>query len=426
MSQTYRGESSHRPLDPFQRDAEKSEAPEHPIVEIRRIFTEKFGITPEDLKGGFPSEVKVQETTVAVYTKDGMFLPKVVTLEAEDYMGYPIENENDDRPYSTFVIMGGGSSTGIDNMHLMLKALKGIRNYNQENPASPFPTRVRIVLLPHIGGTLREVDKDPAKQDTYREAAEILNEVLNTKEVGATRDIVLMGFSAGGAQVTELAPLLGERCKLLVLGDAAGMAEYPELGFEFGAGQVISAVRKYLDAGKLLPIALYLGLKELIAGTSTRYGSLKTIFDLVKDFTDPVRHSVSAHDAPAYGMNTKTPEVLPQQILEHDSTKFAREKIEAPVIFAPMLYAKVVNTIYQRLKESYDPLKISDPKGLASLSKDQFDSLCYDVVSDLFPKVPPNQRYFLPHESTMHTGYLDDPFWKNITEAMAKVLGGKK
>ena len=416
----------HRPFDSIKRAELSKTVPENPIVQLRQLETRKYGISNENKTS--PKYIDVEEITFPIYEKSGMYSIKAMRCDLDPYLTNGSESkslEKDDRPLMTFVLIGGGGSTAIDNVHFLLKTAEGIRQY--ETSHEKFPIHVRAVLLPHIGGSAREIDtKDPTQKSTFSENARILEKAMKTKELGITESIGLIGTSSGGTQVTELAALLQDRCKFLALGDAAGMAEYPNLVFDFSIGQFVEAFKKFRGKGMSVKDSLKTGLNEIFNTTSTLYGNLKNVGDLLRDYIYPVRRSENAKAARAFGMEKTGAEVLPIKVLKHDSTKEARKNISAPIIFSPILYAKVVNTLFQRLKPKISGLEtVSDIKAIRDSSekaKKDFDQASLEVLKEMFPAVDKKNIHYTPYESNTHTSFSEQPFWDNLINTIAQTI----
>ncbi len=417
-------ELGHLRMDPFSKAVQRGEVPESPVVQWVEADASRYG------QVGSVEKFQFQEVTFPIYDKTGMYLFKAGRYELDEGDTKP-EGE-DNRPYLTMIVMGGGSSGALDNMHLALKIRDGIISYNKESKEvgrHPFPARVRVVTLPHIGGMFREIDQgfvDPAKQENLAEAARIIRQAMDVKELGITQDVGFIGASAGGAQVTELAALVGDRCKFLGLVDAGGLAEHPTLEIDFTVGQLVGVVKKYQEKGMSVAAATKAGFHELYESTSTRYGNLASFWDLMRDYTNPVRKGESAHAAQAWGGLDTLGEAMPAKALKADSTFEARTKISAPIIFSPVIYARVVNTILRRVGD-----KISGVDSIESMqqvrestleSREEFDTACQEILYELFPNVPPEQIVNLPYDGTTHTAYVEKEYWGPFMEAVAEKL----
>lgn len=418
----------HRPFDSIKRAELSKTVPERPIVQSLQLETRKYGIPKENQTA--PKHIDVEEITFPIYEKSGMYLIKAMRCDLNPYLGSDTKtSERDDRPFMTFALLGGGGSTAIDNVHLLLKVAEGIKQY--ENPVGTekrkFPVQVRVVLLPHIGGSARQIDtKDPTSGSNFSETAKILKKAMEIKELGVTNDIGFLGASSGATQATELAAIFQDRCKFLALADAAGMAEYPNLISNFSIGQFIDVFKKFRNKGMNIKDSLKTGLDEIFNTTSTRYGNLRNVGDLLRDYIYPVRRSENAKAARAFGMEKTGLEALPIKVLKHDSTQEAREKINAPIIFSPVLYAKVVNTLFQRMKSKISGLeKVSDIKAIRDSSEDNrkdFDQASLEVLKEMFPAANEKSIHYTPYESTTHTSFSEQPFWDNFINTIVQTI----
>ncbi|PIQ73525.1 hypothetical protein COV58_02030 [Candidatus Roizmanbacteria bacterium CG11_big_fil_rev_8_21_14_0_20_36_8] len=417
----------HRPLSQLGRVEQSGNIPERPIVEKLHLLTRKYGIPEDDITS--PKYIDLDEITYPLYDETGMYMIKAMKCDLNPYLYGAELIENDERPLMTFVMFGGGGSTAIDNVHFLLKIAEGIKQYEskQGSEQKKFPVQVRVVLLPHIISTPREIDtKDPAKEKNFSDTARILKKAMEIRELEITKDIGLIGASSGGAQATELAAILQDRCKFLALADAAGMADYPNLIVDFSIGQFVDVFKKFRNKGMSVKDSLQTGLNELYNTTSTRYGNLRNIRDLIRDYTNPVRNRINERAAHAYGMDRTGSKALPIDTLKFDSTKNARENIIAPVIFSPVIYAKVVNTLFERLKlkqvgiNTVQDMRVT--RDLSSEAREEFDKECMAILKEVFPVVDERNICYTPFESTTHSSFSIQTFWNQLVAEIPKAI----
>jgi hypothetical protein len=209
----------------------------------------------------------------------------------------------------------------------------------------------------------------------------------------------------------------------VALADAAGMSEFPDLIYEYTIGQLTNTYKKYRNQGNNPLDALSLGFRETLNATSTISGNLKNVLDLLRDYTFPIRKGVYKHSAKAWGMDKFQGETPPLEALKHDSTKDSRKEIGAPVIFAPVLYAKVVNTLLNGLKEKIRSVKtVEDMKELKNESPEEFEKACNDFLKEMFPGVDPEQIKFKPYDSSTHASISEQKYWDQILDAIAESI----
>lgn len=412
--------------DAFERAAQEDAAPEEPIVQVLHLDPAKYGLSKEET-AQMPDGTYAEKVTFPIFDKSGMYVLEAVRCDIEpvlERINKPEKKQSlkeDRRNMMTFIIMGGGSSGAIDNFHFLFKTIQGVKNFENNNEEQDFPVKVRVIILPHISSAARIIDQPEFKTgDNFVKNAEILYKALEIKELKVTHDVGLIGFSSGGPQVTELASLLKDRCKFVALADAAGMSEFPNLIYEYTIGQLINTYKKYRNQRNNPFDALVLGFRETLNATSTISGNLKNILDLLRDYTFPIRKGVYQHSAKAWGMNKYQGENMPINTLRHDSTKDSRKEIRAPVIFAPVLYAKVVNTLLNGMKEKIQSIKTVEDLGeFQKESPEEFDKACNDFLKQMFPGVSPENLKFKPYDSSTHTSISEQKYWDQILDAIA-------
>lgn len=338
--------------------------------------------------------------TTPIFDETGEYI-----IRALKYRLPPVESDQIDKPSYTFVFIEGGDSDADANIDVFARTLD---SYDLIKNQLPFRIE-SITVLPHIASSARTTGKfDPAKQDTMAGTAEILESALAVPELKTSKaGIIFMGFSLGGAQATELAARYGDACKTLILADPAGHSYHPNLLYEYTTGAIISAVKRH---GSLLKA--YKGLRDI-------WGSYKQkkpgLLDMAVDMLQ--RHTpVSRHLARAYGFEdnlaTKGANIKTAMT---DSTRVARQKITAPVIYAPNIGSQVCNDIISRLKTKY-------PTGQAIMYADKHD-LETDVqamLSDMFPRA--RNVIFCGWDSTAHASVrIEKPAWDKIFSHLAKL-----
>lgn len=237
----------------------------------------KFGY----LEGGkAPRQFK--EITVPVFDSSGEYVVRFLQKELEIP---PIEKR--EKPIHTLVLIGGGASEAKGNAGLAGRIEDAIKDNHDQLPFSI----KRIVVASHITGSPRtrpkKGEKGVVQQANLQLGAEILQKAFADPEVKlSSAGMVLVGFSEGGTQAVELAGLLKEKCPWLILADPAGMAEHPNLFWDFSIGTLKEAINKYKIKGEDFITAFQSALKEIRAGWATPEG-MPSLTGLLKDALDP-------------------------------------------------------------------------------------------------------------------------------------------
>jgi hypothetical protein len=339
-------------------------------------------------------------------------------------------------PTITMMTQGGGGSDAYSSAFMAKDVATAFtdlpRDYN-----------VKLVHLPHVIGSVRT---DQMKQNAMATSGEVLYEALSglPSVFGSLDRVVLEGISAGGGELTELARHLGNDGKLeaLVLGDPAGIHENPALLKNFVLDPLRSfsdhykvalthiqtepqlldqetsrkaQVRaKFMEAKNKLQ-AVQAGVREtvaeILAGMCTPEGKPKSIVDMAKKQLGgaQIKHinSIAAEfDLPTEKSGIAIPDML------KDSTEEARAEITAPVVFAPMIGARVVNALWDGLSPQIraydDTYSLQDFRELLTGQKDPesmdfidagVGNLVKDKLRQLFPNAP---VYFVPIDANSH------------------------
>ena len=112
-----------------------------------------------------------------------------------------VKEENERKPRHTLVMLGGGASEALGNTKMVAGAVDALQGLKEELPFAVD----RIVMLPHVSGSLGEEDIPREKwPDVYGAYAKVLSEVLHTKELSVTGggdNIGLFNWRIAGDQV---------------------------------------------------------------------------------------------------------------------------------------------------------------------------------------------------------------------------------
>lgn len=365
---------------------------------------------------GKPSRIDLLEVTIPVYDKTGLYV--VQALRYDMLAG----EEDEKKPLMTLVVMGGGSSDAHGNAALCARIEDGITKMGDQ-----FPVKPRIVLLSHVSGAPRTRDKKEAvklvKQETFYSPTGVLMKALENPELGVLwNNLGLIGYFAGGTQLIELAALLGEKCRFIALCDPAGFAEHPRLEWEFSVGSVLATVEKYRSEGLSFIDALKEASREMgtawvIHGKGA--GSLgKIIIDMIK----PAQKAVTTKFARTYGFLDERAGVgLNVKARKHDSTEEARKKITAKVVFSPVLYAKVVNVILEKLKDKY--LSVDSLRKMREDESEsgKLDEQVNDMLKEMFSKA--EGVSFKPFDDITHSSVMaEQSYWDNLMLKLKNIL----
>lgn len=411
--------------------------PENPVVQTLELSSSHFiKSTPEGLK----DEISAELITVPVYDETGLYLVQVgrcdlskktpMQLQAES-----VDNtvEKDTRPYLTMILMGGAASSADSNFSMLMNLRSAVYNYEHPedgNEGTKFPYRLNVVVLPHMGSVIRKIDTiDPAKQENFEESSRILSEVLKAKELYVGKDVGMLGISAGGGQLTHLANKMEgieKQCHFLALIDPAGMTENKKLGYEFSIGTIFSGYQKYHEQGLSVKEAAVQALAELGASVSDRKGYASNPAEMFRIFSGSSSVESNNNVASAWGLDRKdrAPITVPTNILAKDSTEKAREELDIPVIFSSFMYARVVNSLFDRIKENI-PNEVTSIKDLkqkyeAGVSeKAEIDRAYEDILQSMFPNVPKDQLTLFMYPERTHSSYVNQKYWDNIVASIA-------
>lgn len=351
------------------------------------------------------SPYQITEVTIPVFDKTGEYVIRAARHDV------PIPPEDQKKEAYTAIYIGGGTSDAVANVDQLARIEDAIKPVKDQ---LPFVIN-RFIGLPHLAGSPRTRGPfDAAKQKTMGESARIYETVLQTPELNVSHDgVILIGYSAGGTVAIELAGLLGERCKYLVLADSVGMADISasRLSWEFSLGTIFAAIRKYSSHGFLK--ALGKALWETRVAWGAIGSKVPGARDMLHDLTMTPRWAKSI--GKSYGISgEQTDSKINIVPLVTDSTKMAREKIRAHVIFSPVLGAGVVDTIVTRLREKYP-----STNAILSARPQMLEADVSRMLKGLFPQA--SGISFAGFRDITHSAVRFEPgFWKNIFATLAK------
>ena len=287
----------------------------------------------------------------------------------------------------TLLISGGGASGAMGNIGLAHRCLRMLEEQGVKNLYS------NIVILSHIGGSPRIIrTQDPAAAENYIPNAEIAISALWDAPFYVNRqDLSIFGFSAGGVQAMEMAALLGDRCKQVVLMESGGLSEEPHIVRNM-FNNFVALVRKHFIQEKQIFKAFQNALWEKRVSWVDPKGvpSPKRMFQTMFDGNLAMMDLASR-------LGFKEDEIADTYInigaIGTDSTLKSREQLKSEIIFSPVIYSGVLNVIARRLN-----LKI---KQLKQLPRDTVEKLAYDLLRKLYPNA--SNIKFLPYEDITHS-----------------------
>lgn len=359
----------------------------------------RFGIDSEERVDGLEHTIpvyhssersKVVRLTSGILRRRGVEPKPATSMTLITAIERPVKGveSNTGRDRRTMVIVGGGSSGPRDNLGFSWQVENVMREAATNNPKRTFDVS-KMVTLAHVVGSPRTKEPvDPAQEATLKSSAEIQYTALHEGGIRLSPDgVVLVGVSAGGAQVVELAALMGDECKQLILMEPAGMAEHPKMIQEISGGTAKAAYLRQRSRGE----GRWAAVKRTVDEMRTAYGTPKGRAKLQDMFVDQIfkkRWYVEPgreHGILSSELATGAPNVA---VLSSDSTKEAREKITAEVIFSPVVFAKVVNIMIDRMGMENE---------LAVLKQEQDYDVRNKKMADITGKVNNELRSMFPN-----------------------------
>lgn len=226
------------------------------------------------------------------------------------------------------------------------------------------------------------------------------------------------------------------KVKAVVLVDPAGIHANPELAINFVLDPVrafgdhyaraLANIQSREDPGSTRPLnkmdllrnkfqAVRIGLKEtvaeILAGMCTPEGEPKSLIDMAKKQLGGAQIKHVKSIAADYDLETRNAGMALSDMLV-DSTEEARAEITAPVVFVPMIGARVVNVLWEEVGprvRAYDgTYSLGDFRELLTGQKDPqsmdfidegIAELVRERLQQLFPNAP---IYFVPIDSSSH------------------------
>jgi pimeloyl-ACP methyl ester carboxylesterase len=399
--------------------------------------------------------IELKEVTSLIQGEKG----RKVIVQSYTYEPAP-HSERIGEPVS-IVINGGGSSGSKDNTGLAGRIHETIEELKD------FPLNYNIVILPHVFGSAREnpFDAKPQMeeekkvnrmrraihklaligrtgknyyQETYAEDAKILEKALEVPEVNCQKNIVALGYSAGGKQAIEIATRLGDRVKLLILADSAGLAEHPDLMYEFSAGTTKALWQKYRTEKNENPIqAIRHVIWEMGSAWVTPNGPASNLIKIARDFTpfSPQGKLIKGLTE-EFGLDkSKIAKIgADSHEIQLEVLSDSRDKVTAPVIASPIVFARVLNFIYEevrneierqigtRIGKGQDVKELFRKFGLETL--EQLEEIGLDSLKNYFPNS--KSVSVVLHEDSTHPVPMlmatKEKYWQNLLQKASEVL----
>lgn len=410
--------------------------PEQPRSRKVRLDLREFGF-----KEAKEPLIEVKEVTSLITGEDGRkVVVQSLTWEPE------ISPEREGLPKKPIVVVGGGSSESYGNAGLIGRIHEAILLAEDGNPSFNY----NIIVLPHVFGSAREnpfvanpqtkeeknhnriinlIHKLPFigktgenyYEETFAKDAEILQKALEVSEVGCGKNKIIYGYSAGGKQAIELAARLGEDVDLLMLADSAGLANHPDLSDEISGGTIKALLKKYRNEKKEnLVQTVRDAIWEMGQAYVTPKGPASDLIRMAFDFTpfSPQRKLMNrlAND---FGLNKKKTAGIGAKMdeIKLEVEEEARLNITAPIIASPIMYARVVNFVYEEIRQEIASVggEIQKNQDLRELYKQLFDTETSDQLlnefgMDALKRIFPKSKgvSLVLHEDSTHPV----PMWK--------------
>jgi pimeloyl-ACP methyl ester carboxylesterase len=403
--------------------------------------------------------ISVTEVTSLIREENGRkVVVQSLTWEA------PVKPEYENKPKRSIVVIGGGSSDAYGNAALIGRVNQAIEDQGG------FEFNYNIIILPHVFGSAREnpfVAKPQTEEDkkhnrivkkirnlsfigktgknyykeTFAEDAKILEKALEVSEVGCQENVILIGYSAGGKQAIELAARLGDRVELLMLADSAGMAEHKDMLYEFSAGTTMALWKKYYGEKKENPIqAIRHVIWEMGSAWVTPKGPASNLIKIARDFTPfSPQGKLIRGLAEEFGLDkAKLAKIgADSNEIQLEVLSDSRDKITAPVVASPIMFARVVNFIYEevrneierqigiRIGKGQDVKELFRKFGLETL--EQLEEIGLDSLKNYFPKS--KSVSVVLHEDSTHPVPMlmttKEKYWNNLLQKASEVLEAK-
>jgi hypothetical protein len=354
-----------------------------------------------------------KEVTVPVHDRAHLYLVRALRHDI------PTSKEDKEKnPMLTIGVVGGGTSEALGNVYVCARIENAIRD--MEN----FPSDVRVILLPHLASSARTKGKKEAtRQPTFTDSARILNKALEEPELGVTKNLGLIGYSAGGTQVTEMAGLEDD-IKFIAICEPGGHARHPKIAFQL-LGAVSAVYKKYRRKGLGKAKAAYATQREIGQWWVSPKGTAGSVPGVIKYAISPPEKKVVEKLADAYcfgdeqaGLRSILGLLKP---LTHDSTEKARQNIKAKVIFSPVTYAKALSIILDKLREYYPSVEAIKSSRMERDGEKKFREKVRGMLGKMFPQS--QEVRFLPYDDPSHLSVVtEQDYWNQLMKEIATTV----
>jgi len=384
------------------------------MVSHKKVDFRKFDY-PE--KGDRP--VTVKEVTFQIESKDRREVV-LQTLVQNDHL----QKETEDGESISYLFIGGGVSDSGGNSGVAFGRIADAIE-NQYG----LPKSYNMIAMSHIAGSARRAKPQDGKEkayETFAENAEILEKALNVPELNCQGKIVLIGYSAGGKQAIELAARLGDRVKLLILADSAGVANHPDLGFQISMGTMADGYRKYRKKGYSRILAVHHAISDAGRTWVTPDGPASSLIKFAREWTPHApQRLLTGKLADTYMIprDERAKISADMEEISKETPIDTRKNIKASIIFAPILYAHVVNVMQEIIKNDPDfqPSKMKGKLADISNIRDELILIGEKSIHEIFPEA---QVVFSPGESYSHSDVMIDEnkYWDKLMKVASEVL----
>lgn len=378
---------------------------EGPITRTRESYVKKKGYKGETEK------IEYHELTDHIFDETGEYELRGIWVDLPETTTSK-EKEN----HYPLVFIGSGASSAVSNTDVLAGIMESVGKIRD---GLSFDIN-KIIILPHVASQAHTSDldlsdealrknpsklplfmkrvlrkgitKDAAKQPTMAENAKILAQFL--EKFNVLPDIspdgfIMGGVSLGGAQAMEMSALMGDKVKYLILMDPAGMSSNKKLIKELATSEISQAIKKH--KGNPVKVA-----RTLLTSWGIEGDKIPSLIDIfVRDWN---QSRESERMANIYKFREVLADTATHNIQANtDSTKKAREKITANIVFAPVKGLLA----YALLGDSYESIE--------SFRKASTKNIRKKAVKALYKLFPQTQKiYYAETQNPSHTAFRTD------------------
>lgn len=384
---------------------EYEETPQKAVIRLADMWIDPF----IDLKPTYYTDTE--------NGRKGTFLKAVPTS---------LETNNTLTP-ATIIYIGGGDSDALASTGLAGYIRDAQRASLQGNADAKWYAR-NIVTVSHPAGSPR-TQKDVASS-SMRLSAEIvysaIKQAVKDRSIKADhvvlpdgdielKNVVLMGSSAGGALATELAAIMKDQCRQLILEEPAAMGEHKNIEWHFLTSGLYGAYKDALRHGINPLHAVQVALEDtriswtLPEGAPTSWAELlKSFLPTGSNFVDLGRIFRLQPNIKSHGLNAAA--------LGQDTTAEARQQITCPVTLVGSTQSKVVNLFTDRAGFTRRELQQITPESQPNNTEER----AIAMMEDLFPKA--NTRLVAMVPGYAHSGLgRNQKVWEQLLTEIQQI-----